>query len=204
MTSSIIPFYKSIGIRKIDYLFLSHGDNDHIGYAKDLIDNFKVKNTIINNGSINYYEESINGLKMDKNSLKIDNVEIISLNNKIYDNENDNSLVLLVIVDDIKILFMGDASIKIEEELIKKYNLNNIDILKVGHHGSSTSSSKQFINKTNPKYSIISVGKNNKYGHPNKEVLDNLNESKIYRTDQDGSIMFKINNNELRIETFIP
>lgn len=63
----------------------------------------------------------------------------------------------------------------------------------MGHHGSKTSSSNEFINKINPKYSIISVGKKNRYGHPNKVVLDNLKQSKIYRTDQDGSIMFKIN-----------
>ena len=63
---------------------------------------------------------------------------------------------------------------------------------------------KEFIAKTNPKYSIISVGKNNSYGHPNKEVLENLKDSKIYRTDQDGSIMFRIKNNKLRIETRPP
>ena len=82
--------------------------------------------------------------------------------------------------------------------------MSNIDVLKVGHHGSKTSSSKEFINKMNPKYSIISVGKKNHYGHPNKEVLDNLNKSIIYRTDQDGSVMFKIKRNKLRIENCSP
>ena len=82
--------------------------------------------------------------------------------------------------------------------------LGKFDILKVGHHGSKTSSSKSFINEINPKNSIISVGKNNRYGHPNKEVLNNLSDSKIYRTDQDGSIMFEIKNNELKIETCKP
>ena len=80
----------------------------------------------------------------------------------------------------------------------------DIDFLKVGHHGSDTSSSEKFINVTNPKYSIISVGENNKYGHPNKEVLDTLNDSKRYRTDQDGGIMFKIKNYKLKIETCSP
>ena len=74
-------------------------------------------------------------------------------------------------------------------------------VLKVGHHGSKTSSSKEFINEINPNYSIISVGKNNIYGHPNKEVLNTLEDSKIYRIDQDGSIMYKIKNNKLKIET---
>ena len=76
--------------------------------------------------------------------------------------------------------------------------------LPVVHHGSKTSSSIEFINEINPKYSIISVGKNNRYGHPNKEVLNNLDNSKIYRTDEDGSILFKIKNNKLKIETCTP
>ena len=74
-------------------------------------------------------------------------------------------------------MFMGDASSTNEKEIMNKYNLPNIDVLKVGHHGSRTSSSKEFINEIKPKYSIISVGKNNRYGHPNKEVLENLKSS---------------------------
>ncbi len=204
MKSSIIPFYKSIGLKKIDYAFFSHGDSDHIGYAKDLIDNFKVVNKYINNDSINNYEIELNALKYDKNHFKIDNVEIINLNNKMYDNENDNSLVLLIKIDNYKILFMGDASIKVENDLIDEYDLKNIDILKVGHHGSDTSTSKEFVNKINPKYCIISVGENNKYNHPSKEVLYRLNDCKIYRTDKDGSIIFKIKNNKLTIEMLAP
>ena len=98
-------------------------------------------------------------------------------------------------------MFMGDASITTEKEILNKYNLPDIDVLKVGHRGSKTSSSTDFIDEINPKYSIISVGKKNCYGHPNKEVLENLKDSIIYRTDIDGSIMFMIKNNKLRIET---
>lgn len=101
-------------------------------------------------------------------------------------------------------MFMGDASSTTEKEILNKYNLPYIDVLKVGHHGSKTSSSKELINEIKPNYSIISVGENNRYGHPNKEVLDNLEDSKIYRTDQDGSIIFKIKNNKLKIETCSP
>lgn len=99
---------------------------------------------------------------------------------------------------------MGDAGIEVEEDLIEKYNLKDIDVLKVGHYGSKTSSSKNFIDDINPKYSIISVGKNNRYGHPNKEVLNTLSDSVLYRTDQNGSIMFKIKKNKLQVETSIP
>ena len=99
---------------------------------------------------------------------------------------------------------MGDSGLEVEEDLLEKYNLKDIDVLKVGHHGSKTSSSEKFVDEINPKYSIISVGKNNRYGHPNNSVLENLEDSKIYRTDQDGSIMFKINNNKLEINTCPP
>ena len=107
-------------------------------------------------------------------------------------------------LDGYKFMFMGDASIITEQEILEKYNLENIDVLKVGHHGSRTSSSEEFINEINPKYSIISVGKNNRYGHPNDSVLENLVDSQIYRTDLDGSIMFKIENNKLKINTCPP
>ena len=96
---------------------------------------------------------------------------------------------------------MGDSSKIVENYLLKNAVLGKVDILKVGHHGSKTSSGKEFIESIKPKYSIISVGKNNRYGHPNKEVLENLSKSKIYRTDQDGSIMFKIKNDKLKIGT---
>ena len=101
-------------------------------------------------------------------------------------------------------MFMGDAGIDKEKDILNKYNISNVDVLKVGHHGSKTSSSKELINSINPKYSIISVGKNNRYGHPNKEVLETLKDTKIYRTDQDGSIMFKIKNNELEMKICSP
>ena len=135
------------------------------------------------------------------NKFKKDNYNLEFLNTKIYDNENDSSSVIYLKYNDYKFLFMGDAGVGREKDILDKYNLSDIDVLKVGHHGSKTSSSKELINEIKPNYSIISVGKNNRYGHPNKEVLDNLDDSKIYRIDQVGSIMFKIKNNKLKIET---
>ena len=212
MTSNIILFFKSIGIKKIDYLLLSHGDADHSGYALELINNFKVKNVIFNCGFYNELEKKIINKLIENNidyskcidKLDIDNNKVYFLNTKDFNNENDNSSVIYTKIDNYNLLFMGDASITTENEILSKYKLSDIDIFKVGHHGSNTSSSKQFIDKIKPKYSIISVGKNNRYGHPNKEVLDNLGNSKIYRTDQDGSVMFKIKNNKLKIETCKP
>lgn len=204
MKSNVIPFFKSIGIRKLDYLFITHGDYDHAGYGIDLVNNFNVKNRFTNKGKYNLLEKKLNIKSFNNSYIKIDNVEIYSLNSKHYNNENSDSLVLLVIIDNYKLLFMGDASINTEKDIMNNYDIDDVFILKVGHHGSKTSSSEEFINNVNPKYSIISVGKNNKFGHPNKEVLDNLSNSKIYRTDIDGSIMFKIKKDKLRIETYSP
>ena len=189
-----------------------HGDYDHMGEAINLVENFKVDEVIFNCAEFNQLEqELIKALEKKKipyysciKELNIDDNKLYFLNNKDYGNENDNSSVIYTELDGYKFMFMGDASVEVEENLIEKYNLQDIDVLKVGHHGSKTSSSKEFINEINPKYSIISVGKNNRYGHPNDSVLDNLDKSKIYRTDIDGSIMFKIKNNKLQIETCTP
>lgn len=97
---------------------------------------------------------------------------------------------------------MGDSSFVVEDYLLENYNLKDISFLKVGHHGSETSTTKDFIDKINPKISLISVGKNNNYGHPSKEVLSNLSNSLIYRTDKNGSINFKINKNKIKLITY--
>ena len=136
--------------------------------------------------------------------MNVDDNKLYFLNNKDYGNENDNSSVIYTELNNHKFLFMGDAGLEVEEDLIEKFYLQDIDVLKGGHHGSKTSSGKEFINEINPKYSIISVGKNNRYGHPRKEVLNNLYKYKIYRTDMDGSIMFKIKNNKLKIRAYTP
>ena len=185
-----------------------------MGEAINLVNNFKVKKVIFNCGEFNDLEkELIKVLDKKKISyyscikeLNIDDNKLYFLNNKDYGNENDNSSVIVIYTElnNLKFLFMGDAGVEVEEDLIEKYNLQDIDVLKVGHHGSKTSSSKEFINEINPKYSIITVGKNNRYGHPNKGVINILNNSKIYRTDQDGSVMFKIKNNKLQIEICTP
>lgn len=121
-----------------------------------------------------------------------------------FDNENDSSIMLAINAEKLKLLFMGDSGKIVENYLLKNAVLGKVGILKVGHHGSKTSSGKEFIESIKPKYSIISVGKNNRYGHPNKEVLEIFKNSKIYRTDKDGSIMFRINKNKLKIETCVP
>ena len=183
-----------------------------MGEAINLVENFKVEKVIFNCGEFNDLEKELIKV-LDKKKIKyyscikelnIDKNKLYFLNNKDYGNENDKSSVIYTELNNYKFLFMGDAGVEVEQDLIEKYNLKDIDVLKVGHHGSKTSSSKEFIDEVNPKCSVISVGKNNRYGHPNKEVLENLEQSNIYRTDQDGSIIFKIKNNKLKIETCLP
>ena len=209
---NIVDYLKSMGIRKLDYLIITHGDFDHMGDSLYLIDKFKVENVIFNCGEFNVLEKELIKVLDEKKikyyscikELNIDNNKLYFLQTKKYDNENDNSNVIYTELNGYKFMFMGDAGVEKEKDILEKYNLSNIDVLKVGHHGSKTSSSKEYIDEIKPKYAIISVGKNNRYGHPNKEVLNNLDNSKIYRTDQDGSIMFKIKNNKLKIETCSP
>ena len=212
LSVNIINYMKSKGIKKLDYLVLTHGDYDHMGEAINLIENYKVDNVIFNCGEFNNLEKNLIKILNKKkiryysciNELNINNYKLQFLNTKIYNNENDNSSVIYLNYNNYKFLFMGDAGVDKEKDILEKYNLSNINVIKVGHHGSKTSSSKEYINEISPKYSIISVGKNNRYGHPNKEVLNNLEQSKIYRTDIDGSIMFRIKNNKLKIKACSP
>lgn len=204
MASSIIPFFKSIGLKKIDYLLITHGDADHAGYSIELLNNYKVMNKYTNKGRKNSLEKKINISSLESKYLKIDDIEIYSLNDSIYNNENKDSLVLLFKIYNYKFLFMADADKEVEKNIIEKYNLKNIDVLKVGHHGSKTSTDESFINEITPKYSLISVGKNNKFGHPNIETLNTLKKSKILRTDELGTIKITLNKNKSLIETFTP
>ena len=212
ISDNVIKFLKSKGITKINYLILTHGDYDHIGEAINLVNNFKVEKAIFNCGSYNDLEKELIKVLDKKNikyyscikELNVDNNKLYFLQTKEYDNENDNSNVIYTKMNGYKFMFMADAGTEKEKDILNEYDISDIDVLKVGHHGSKTSSSRTFIDEINPKYSIISVGKNNRYGHPNKEVLNTLENSKIYRTDQDGSIMFKIRNNKLKIETCNP
>lgn len=203
-TSSIvfyttIPMLKKLGISKLDYLILTHGDYDHLGEANILLDNFKVKQVYMNEGNKNYLEKSIISnvsnvkvLKQD-DTFHIGNIYFLSLNHDLKD-ENDNSIVLFAKSKNKSILLMGDASKKTEKEIMKEYELGQVDILKIGHHGSKTSSSEEFIKTINPKLALISAGKDNKFNHPNKETLETLKKYKIKYliTYQEGCIKLNL------------
>ena len=191
-------------------LMSPHGDNDHIGESIDIVNNFRIGKVILNCGPFNNLEKKLIKV-LDKNNIEytscINNIDLGNnkmyfLNTRIYNNENDNSQVSYIKINDYKFMLMGGASSITEYNILNKYNIGQIDFLKVGHHGSDASSSKNFINRIKPKYSLISVGKNNKYDHPKQIVLNTLKNTKIYRTDLDGSIEIRLNNNGYKIITY--
>ena len=203
--NTTIPLLKSLGIKKLKYLILTHGDADHMGEAKHLIDSFKVKNILINNGEFNYLEKELisktDNIKIAKEGtvIKCGDITMVQLNTDLTD-ENDSSQIYYAMYKNYSILFTGDASLKSEDYILNNYDLSKIDILKVGHHGSKTSTGINLIDKLEPKIALISVGKDNKFNHPNQMVLDNLKTSQIYRTDINGTITLKLNKN-VKVET---
>lgn len=203
--NTTIPLLKSLGIKKLKYLILTHGDADHMGEAKHLIDSFKVKNILINNGEFNYLEKELisktDNIKIAKEgtAIKCGEITMVQLNTDLTD-ENDSSQIYYAMYKNYSILFTGDASLKSEDYILNNYDLSKIDILKVGHHGSKTSTGINLIDKLEPKIALISVGKDNKFNHPNQMVLDNLKTSQIYRTDINGTITLKLNKN-VKVQT---
>ena len=209
----LLPYLLDKRITKIDYIMISHFDTDHCKGFEYVLENLKVKNVIISKQSEtseNFKQimkiirkKRINLIVVQKGSkIKIDNfttVDIISPQSEnIADNMNDNSIVAKLEAYNFSILFTGDASEKIEKELIKeKINLKS-DILKVSHHGSKTGTSEEFLKSVKPKIALIGVGENNKFGHPTEDVIKRLTENKvkIYRTDRNGEISIKIKKNK--------
>jgi len=173
----LIPFLRKERVTKIDYLFITHDDADHSGGAQSLKNNFKVRNIIRSHESF---------------PLTIGDLTFTSYNEGGFMDANDNSLVLSLNFMGKKWLFTGDASTKTEERIIKNYPSLRCDILKIGHHGSYTSTSDAFLDLLNPQEAVISVGEANRYKHPSDSVLNKLNQKniKIRRTDLEGSIYY--------------
>lgn len=173
-----------------------HGDEDHLGEALNIISKFSLNEVMLNKGSINKLEESIikTGVKITS-KCEPKHIDIKYLETRLANNENDNSIISLVNINNFNFLLMGDASKKQELEIIKKYNLPKIDILKLGHHGSKTSSDENFLKTINPNYSIISAGRNNRFNHPSKEVLEILNKNNLKKlsTQSHGTIKISVN-----------
>ena len=172
----LIPFMNKKKITHLDALILTHDDFDHSGAKDSLVNNFKVSQVLTEKYQFPY---------------QVGNLYIENLNTFDFTEANDNSLVLSLEFIGKKFLFMGDASVRTEEKIMSKYNVD-CDILKVGHHGSDTSSSEKFIKAASPIEAVISCGINNWYGHPKQSVIDRLNKYnvKIRRTDLEGTVSY--------------
>lgn len=195
----VSSYIKKQGISELEYVFATHPHADHIGGLDEVAKEININNLYVSNGEAESktYRDFIDAasskglypsvpLLGSKFDLAGSTFEVLSVDNT--KDPNNNSIVLLYTNGEDKILLMGDAELEIE----KKLNVGDIDLLKVGHHGSHSSSSKSFIDKVKPEYAVILVGKNNKYGHPHKETMDLLKDKgiEVHRSDECGDIIF--------------
>lgn len=204
----IVNAIKALNIEKLDYVIGTHIHEDHIGGMTDIVNSFEIGSFYLpynTTTTSNYYKKLLTAMSNknlsiteavsgDKITLENATCEIMCVDNSEPENQNLASIVLELSYGNMKYLFMGDAEKENEEER----SWNDIDVLKVGHHGSNTSSTEEFLNQVLPEISIISVGKDNSYGLPKDKILkrlENIN-SKIYRTDTDGTIQIISDGNE--------
>ena len=209
----LVEYFHSLGITNFKYVIGTHAHEDHIGGMDDIIRNFSIEHFYMPEDKINNmtYTEILKELK-NKN-IKYETPEIDSTFTmaeskftvlyiaKDKEDLNETSIVLKLNFKNTSYIFTGDASINVEREILEK-NLKS-DVLKVGHHGSSYSTSAYFLKAVNPDYAIISVGKNNDYNLPKQVTLDKLDRLNIktYRTDQDGTIILSSDGQNIYFET---
>jgi competence protein ComEC len=213
--STIIPYLNAKGIKKIDKLILTHGDLDHIGGAIPIIREKDVYEIVIPSGARSDEMEKVIKVAL-KSNVKLTEVvrgdywltsnsafTVIHPSMTFNGGGNDASIVLYAIIGGNRWLFTGDVEKKAELNLINSYSAVNVDILKVAHHGSATSTSKEFLSEFLPNIAVISAGVNNYYGHPHEKVLTNLKDHSIktFRTDQLGAVRFRFYNKLIDIKT---
>lgn len=193
----LIPYLKSLGIREIEGIFISHEDKDHMGNLDLVWDNFQVKNIYtnkLNEDSLRKYKPKIIK-KGDRIKLKSGYITVIDEG---YDsNENANSMGLILDIRGVRIMTLGDLPSEFERNI-----KDTAHILKLSHHGSRTSTRRDFVEQVNPKIVLISAGRNNVYGHPHREVLDNVYDRKIYNSQTDGMVEMRFNK-DFEIERFL-
>lgn len=209
---TVVNYLKNLGITKIDYLIGTHPHEDHIGGLDDVINNFDIGQIYMPKieTTTKTFEDVLEAIENKNLTVtapnKGDKIELGQtvgefMTEPILDKDNLNvsSLVLRLEFGNTSYLFMGDA----EEENEETIHWPKTDVLKVGHHGSSTSSSESFLEQVQPKYAIIMAGKDNSYGLPKQETIDKLNNigCEIYRTDEDGTIQMTSDGNTIDIKT---
>ncbi|WP_338750248.1 DNA internalization-related competence protein ComEC/Rec2 [Bacillus sp. FJAT-52991] len=213
----LLPYFKSMGITRIDKLILTHSDYDHIGSATELFPYMEIKEVIISPGSEvkPVMQQTIEQAKRFhvpvrygtfKESWQAEEsfFQFLSPEDDQYEG-NDDSLVLYAQIGGKKWLFTGDAEVHAEKKMVDRFDMD-VDFVKLGHHGSKTSTAEEFVAETTPEYGIISVGRKNRYGHPHREVVQRLHEHqvKIWRTDLHGEITYTFRGRQGTFSTCIP
>ncbi|CAM2943445.1 ComEC/Rec2 family competence protein [Hathewaya histolytica] len=204
-SEQLLTYLRRTGVKRLDFVIATHPHEDHIGNMDDVIREFEIGEFIAPKVSANTksFEWMLKNLKSKglkittaKAGLKLDihknlKCEFVAPNKDKYDDLNNYSAVVKLTYGKNRFLFTGDAETLSEKEILAKGFDISADVLKFGHHGSSTSSSKDFLRKVNPKIGIVSCAKGNNYGHPHKETLSKIKEFQIktYRTDIDGDII---------------
>lgn len=211
----IKPFLYAKGIRAIDAIFISHRDLDHMGSVDFMVEELRVKKIIVSqwydltNDTITHWVE--NGVEI----MQPSSGETVSISGQLFSilspekdfqSENENSLVIYANFANVSWLFTGDIGTATENELIRQYQRLPVDVLKIGHHGSNTSTGESFINHIKPMYALISVGRHNMYGHPADEVLELLQKHQIniLRTDKSGAVVFQYRTDEWNFYSYLP
>ena len=204
-SENIVKSYlKKENVKSIDYLIATHPDSDHIGGLDAIINKFEIKSFYMPEQSVtsDAYENlmsscsennvSINYLYKGDNLKIEDYINLFILSPSYIQKDNNlNSIVFNLSFKNKSFLFTGDAEVSNENEIINSFDLEDIDFLKIGHHGSKSSTTVDFLNAITPDVAVISCGYKNQYGHPHKSTLDNLSDNNIatYRTDLSGDIV---------------
>ncbi|MTW84130.1 DNA internalization-related competence protein ComEC/Rec2 [Virgibacillus dakarensis] len=211
----IKPYLLSRGISKIDAIFLSHEDVDHVGSVPFMIEDIDVGKVIISE-----YFPLPDNLRIDwkRNGTELKQLEqgqTITIGNQAFsvvspvvdrNSANANSLVLYTELGGLSWLFTGDIDADAERNLIAENADLTVDVLKVAHHGSKTSTEQSFLRSIDPTYGLISVGRNNSYGHPAEEVLQRMETAGVFlfRTDSDGAVTFRFKDNQGTFFKYLP
>lgn len=219
-TEKVISYLDNMGVSEIDYVVGTHPHSDHMGGMNKIVEHFDIGEMIIphidesDTPTTKYFEKFLNACSEKNLSLteaevgRIINIgyaelKIIAPNSLDYSNINNYSVSFIMYHGDNSFIFTGDAEKLAEEEMLEHNSLEDIDVYKVAHHGSDTSSSVEFLNVIKPDYAVISCGVGNSYGHPTDATIENLTKftDKIYRTDTMGTIVFTSDGKNLEVET---
>ena len=206
-SDKVVKYLKDQGVLELEYVFFTHPHEDHIGGGNEVLDAFRVKNVIMTNKteSTSAYKNLTNSIKKSRKNygtkvlapkegdvfMLSDTVFTVISDGKGYEELNDSSICLKMELGESSFLFTGDAEKVVEEDILKSSADIDSDVYKCGHHGSSTSNSRNFIDRVSPEYAIVSCGKDNDYGHPHREVVSLLNEKDITMliTHEEGDIL---------------